>query len=222
VAFPVLLKAQEVSFIENDSISEREELFTFDSLVVDSAITAKIAAQIAPQTTAFKPNPTKAVLYSAVFPGLGQIYNRKYWKLPIVYGGFLGCAYAITWNGNQFSGYKHAYNDFTDDNPDTKSWEAYRPYSMNLGTDPAEWPEGQRTWFREALKSKREFYRRNRDLSYIATVGLYAICMIDAYVDAQLFDFDISQDLSLRIDPVITPPTTTQARTFGLQCSLFF
>jgi hypothetical protein len=205
-------RAQDVPLIERDSI--------VNAPVVKSDTTA---VENASKPEMFKPNSTRAVLYSAIFPGLGQIYNRKYWKLPIVYGGFLGCVYAITWNGTQHSGYKKAYNDFTDTDLSTKSWEDYRLYSMmNLDADPAKWPDSERNWFRDALKNKRDFFRRNRDLSYIITVGLYAICMIDAYVDAQLFDFDISQDLSLRIDPVIMPQTTTNARTFGLQCSLSF
>ena len=211
IVFPantIAQETQEVQHINGDSVNTEQITLTLPL----------------PSTTeAFKPNPTKAIIYSAIFPGLGQIYNRKYWKLPIVYGGFLGCAYAITWNGNQYNGYKNAYNDFADNNPSTKSWEAYLLYNMReLDADPARWPEANRTWFKNALKNKKDFYRRNRDLSYIITIGAYAICMIDAYVDAQLFDFDINPDLSFRFEPVIIPQATTNSRTFGLQCSLTF
>jgi hypothetical protein len=178
----------------------------------DSVIVSKVET--------FKPNPTKAVIYSAIFPGLGQIYNRKYWKLPIVYGGFLGCIYAITWNGNQYSGYKNAYTDFTDNNSATNSWKDYVPYSWRRLE--GEWDSQRISNFTRVLKNQRDFHRRNRDLSYIITIGLYALCMVDAYVDAQLFDFDISPDLSLRLDPVILPQTTSNTRSFGLQCSLTF
>ena len=212
IVFPANTVAQEVQNIQpidGDSVM-KEQL----SQISQSPIISK----------EFKPSPTKAVIYSAIFPGMGQIYNRKYWKLPIVYGGFLGCMYAITWNGNQYSGYKNAYNDFTDSNPNTNSWADYLPYNLrNLDADPAKWPASDKSWFDNALKRKKDFYRRNRDLSYIATIGAYAICMIDAYVDAQLFDFEISQDLSFRFEPVIIPQaTTTSSQTFGLQCSLTF
>jgi hypothetical protein len=212
-AFPVGVRAQDVPSAKKDSILIAAPVVKKDTAGYNDSFTLK----------PFKPDPTRAVIYSAVFPGLGQIYNRKYWKLPIVYGGFLGCIYAITWNGTQHSGYKNAYNDFSYGNLATNSWEAYRPYSMmDLDPDPAKWPDSERSWFQGALKNKRDYFRRNRDLSYIITVGLYALCMIDAYVDAQLFDFDISPDLSLRIDPVIMPQVTTNTRTFGLQCSLSF
>jgi hypothetical protein len=212
---PVSLYAQDDHFLENDSIEESKGFFTFsDSLVLDSAI---------PEQVAFKPNPTKAVIYSAIFPGLGQIYNRKYWKLPIVYGGFLGCTYAISWNSNQYNGYKTAYRDFTGDNPEKKdSWRAYKPYSSSYPDDLSAWSEQQKTWFSSALKNKKDFYRRNKELSIIVTVGVYAICMIDAYVDAQLFEFDISEDLSMKVDPVIFERTANNSKAFGLQCSFTF
>ncbi|KAA6303462.1 MAG: hypothetical protein EZS26_000013 [Candidatus Ordinivivax streblomastigis] len=176
----------------------------------------------------FSPNPTRAILYSAIFPGLGQMYNRKYWKLPIVYGGFLGCAYAISWNGSTYNGYKQAYHDIQlyRDGTDTsaKSWQNYLPYSFKQDPDYVD------TWvhsssgenFANNLKRAKDFHRRNRDLSIIVTVGLYALCMIDAYVDAQLFEFDMSDDLSMKIDPVIFEPSPVQARSFGLQCSIWF
>ena len=63
----------------------------------------------------FKPNPTKAVIFSAILPGLGQIYNKAYWKLPIVYGGFMGCIYAITWNNRNYKDYSAAYFDLVSD-----------------------------------------------------------------------------------------------------------
>ena len=160
------------------------------------------------------------MIYSAIFPGLGQIYNRKYWKLPIVYGGFLGCIYAISWNNTQYTGYKSAYGDFTDSNPDTNSWLAYKYYGYS--DNPDEWTAQQREGFTNALKNKKDYFRRYRDLSYIITVGLYALCMIDAYVDAQLFEFDISEDLSFRMNPVFFEKTANNSRSFGLQCSFTF
>jgi hypothetical protein len=229
ISFSAEIKAQDSFIVERDSLSEGAGFLTFpDSVVMDASSVKKKIETVAPKEAAFKPNSTKAVIYSAVFPGLGQIYNRKYWKLPIVYGGFLGCYYAISWNGNQYNGYKDAYRDFTHDiqpgsQGGTHAWKDFLPYSMiGMDDDPLKWPDSERTWFRSALKNKRDYYRRDFELSIIVTVGLYALCMIDAYVDAQLFDFDISQDLSLRFDPVIMQETASRARTFGLQCSFTF
>jgi len=163
----------------------------------------------------FKPDPAKAVLYSAIFPGLGQIYNRKYWKLPLVYGGFLGCVYAVSWNSTQYNDYKQLYRDIT---AGKDSWYTY----LRPGENPANLTQGDIDFYKNAFKNKKDFFRRYRDLSIIVTVGVYALCMLDAYVDAQLFDFDISTDLSLRIEPVFYDKSEFTPRTFGLQCSIKF
>jgi len=170
----------------------------------------------------FKPNPTKAVLYSAIFPGLGQIYNRKYWKLPIVYGGFLGLSYAITWNGGYYNDYNKAYRGILGDNPrvNYQSWIGMAPWITN----PSNLSDSEIEWLKSSFRRKRDFYRRNRDLSIIGAVALYAVCMIDAYVDAHLFDFDMSPDLSMRVEPVVMDPmnTSISGRSFGVQCSFKF
>ena len=166
-------------------------------------------------TNVFKPNPTKAVIYAAIFPGLGQIYNRKYWKLPIVYGGFLGFSYAISWNGRYYTDYSNGYQDIMDDDPETKSWENFLSY----GQDPA---TVDKEWLKTVLKRRKDFYRRYRDLSIIGTIAMYGLSMLDAYVDAQLFDFDISPDLSFRVEPTIIQKTDYFANSFGVQCSFSF
>jgi hypothetical protein len=167
----------------------------------------------------FSLSPNKAVIYAAIFPGLGQIYNRKYWKLPFVYGGFLGCAYAITWNGDQYDGYKKAYQDFQLNEEGDFKGISWKDYFRNTSEDAL---KAQHTYNSERLKRKRDFYRRYRDLSYIITIGMYAISIIDAYVDAQLFDFDISTDLSMRVQPVIYQRSSFNATSLGLQCSFNF
>ena len=211
--------AQTIDFSENDSISI-SEVFSMqtDTVSVDSLINGSVQLM---REKVFKPSSKKAVLYSAFFPGLGQIYNRKYWKLPLVYGGFIGCAYAISWNGNQYSGYKRAYIDFIDGDPATKSWEDYR-YGAYRREDPENWSADMKRNFVNTLQSAKDFHRRNRDLSYIVTVGVYAIWIIDAYVDAQLFDFDISPDLSLQVVPLIYNKENGYACTLGVQFSFTF
>ncbi|SBV96053.1 DUF5683 domain-containing protein [uncultured Dysgonomonas sp.] len=161
----------------------------------------------------FKPDSKKAVIYSAIFPGLGQFYNRKYWKLPIVYGGALGLTYAITWNGRVYNDYNQAFRDLV-----TGSGTSYTNY-LRPGQTVDDYGRDR---LQSALKSKKDFYRRNRDLAIIAAVGVYALCMIDAYVDAQLYDFDMSPDLSMRVTPVFWPATSYSKASVGLQCSINF
>lgn len=143
----------------------------------------------------WKPNPNKAVWYAAIVPGLGQIYNRKYWKLPIVYGGFLGCIYAITWNSGAYSDYKTMYRDIIDNDPNTNSYLDILQDGLTIER------LGGVATFTRLLETRQNTYRRYRDLSIIVTVGVYALSIIDAFVDAQLYDFDISPDLSFQVEP---------------------
>ena len=199
-----------------------KDSLTTQTAVPDSTVAAVMAAADSlpvpgMELPAFKPNPAKAVIYSAIFPGLGQIYNRKYWKLPLVYGAFMGCAYAISWNNRNYSDYSQAYMDIMSEDPETNnSWINFLP----ANADFEQYIED--TNFKESLKSRKDYFRRYRDLSIIITVGVYFITMIDAYVDAQLFDFDISPDLSLRVEPTMTQPTSYSSRTYGLNCSIKF
>ena len=216
--YSVCCVAQTIDFSENDSISVSEVFLTqTDTANVDPLVNGNVSLM----GDEFKPNSKKAVLYSTFFPGLGQIYNRKYWKLPLVYGGFIGCAYAISWNGNQYNGYKRAYIDFIDGDPATNSWEDYR-YGAYRREDPENWTAEMKRSFAGVLQSSKDFHRRNRDLSYIATVGVYAIWIIDAYIDAQLFDFDISPDISLQVLPLLYNNRNSVACTLGIQLSYTF
>ncbi len=171
----------------------------------------------------FKPDPKKAVLMALV-PGLGQIYNRKFWKLPIVYGGLMGCMYAVTWNNRNYQDYSTAYKDIMMDaeEPNRPVEEFHTSWQdlLGVGYDPKEWVTN--TNFQTQLKNRKDYYRRYRDLSIIITVGVYALSIIDAYVDAQLFDFDISPDLSMHWEPTVTPQTAYSSRSYGLNCSIKF
>ena len=216
--FTVCCLAQTVDISVNDGIPVSESLLIqIDTVRIDSLVYEKLLLK----TEKFSPDSKKATIYAAIFPGLGQVYNRKYWKLPLVYGSFIGCAYAINWNGNQYSGYRKAYIDFIDEDPDTNSWDAYR-YGNYQRTEFDEWTEDMKRNFANTLKSARDYHRRNRDLSYIVTVGVYALWIIDAYVDAQLFNFDVSPDLSMRIEPVLFDRTPGGNRSIGMQLSFAF
>jgi hypothetical protein len=220
--FSIGIEAQDAWFIESDSIQNAEAFI----ILPDSGrnvvrnTPADTTYNFIADTMTFKPNPTKAIIYSAIIPGLGQIYNRKYWKLPLVYGSFIGCFYAITWNNGQYNGYKKAFIDFEDKDENTQSWQDYVPPSYPKGID--EWTAEQKNRFSSSLKAKKDYYRYYRDMSWIITIGVYAIWIIDAYVDAQLFDFDVSPDLSMRAAPVLFDKTPVSSRSFGLQLSFTF
>jgi hypothetical protein len=183
------------------------------------------------QQQTFHPNPGKTLLYAAICPGLGQIYNRKYWKLPLVYGSFLGCTYAITWNNTQFTGYRQAYRDllsFMNGNPDALSWQNYIitgtrfPQVKNWTEMQEQWQASDITWFQNTLKRRKDYYNHYRDMSIFITIGVYGIWILDAYIDSQLFDFDVSPDLSLRFQPTIFEKTNHTQRSLGLQLSMTF
>lgn len=148
----------------------------------------------------FNPDPTRAVWLSALFPGLGQIYNRRYWKLPIIVAGYMGLGYGTSWNARMFQDYQRAYADIMDDDPDTKSYLDFFPPTIDESTL-------DKAWLSQTLKSRKDYYRRNRDLCIICCVGLYLLAMLDAYVDASLSHFEVSDDISLDVAPsiLITP-----------------
>jgi len=220
--FALEMKAQEAQFVPNDSLSGSDNLHTFsESLRNDSNLVIKgNSVNLAVDTTFFKPNPTRAILFSAIVPGLGQIYNRKYWKLPLVYGSFIGCVYAVTWNNTQYTGYKNAYKDFLKNPEGTDSWKDYAP--LSYPADINDWTDLQRTQFTKRLQAARDYYRYYWDMSKIITIGVYAFWIIDAYVDAQLFDFDVSPDLSMRATPVLFEKTAVNSRSVGLQLCFTF
>ena len=162
----------------------------------------------------FNPQPKRAVWLSALFPGLGQIYNRRYWKLPIIVGGFMGLGYATSWNNSQYQDYTRGYRDLLDDDPDTKSYMDFFPPTVQES-------DLDQNWLSSTLKSRKDYYRRNRDLCIICVVGLYLLCMLDAYVDASLAHFDISPDLSMDVQPAVwLAPSKKPA--FGLNWALTF
>jgi len=162
----------------------------------------------------FKPDPIKVVWMGAIIPGYGQILNRKYWKLPIVYGGFLGCAYAISWNSTTYLSYLTAYQDILSNDPTKTSYLQIIPKGRTIDS------YGGMESFKAILKSKQDVYRRYRDLSIIASVAYYALTIVDAFVDAQLYDFDISPDLSMHFQPTFLKNDLGVPNTLAMQCSI--
>ena len=185
------------------------------SAIIDT--TKQVNADI--KSKAWIPDPKRALWLSLVIPGGGQIYNRKYWKLPIVYGGFIGCLYAMNWNNTMYKDYSQAYIDIMDDDPRTESYNKF----LHLGTQVT---SANLDRYKEIFKKRKDKYRRWRDMSFFVLCGVYALSVIDAYVDAELSVFDISRDLSLKVEPTIIDNHTSRnpfdSSSVGLQCSLNF
>ena len=208
--------------LATDSLSLMEEKERIDRLEapVDTAALARKndsiqKAMVLEKKPRFIPNSNRSIWMALVIPGGGQIYNRKYWKLPIVYGGFVGCAYALTWNNKMYQDYSQAYLDIMDDDPNTKSYEDFLPAGYDISS--------RMDYYTNLFKQRKDFYRRYRDLSIFCFIGVYILSVIDAYVDAELSDFDISKDLGLEIKPVIF--NDSRGRTpnaVGLQCCFKF
>ena len=164
------------------------------------------------------PESNKSIWLSLAIPGFGQIYNRKYWKLPIIYGGFVGCAYALTWNGKMYKDYSQAYQDIMSDNPNNDSYMDFMPPAMTK-----EQVQARLSYYQNLFKNRKDVYRRQRDLSIFAFIGVYLLSVIDAYVDAELSDFDITKDLSMTLEPAIFNDAYRRLpQGIGLQCSIKF
>lgn len=199
---PVLTAGEALGVLEADSIAP-------------FPATAAKTDEWEPRDVEFTPDPTKAVWMSALFPGLGQIYNRRYWKLPIIVGGYLGLAYATDWNNTMLTDYTNAYRDLLDNDPSTKSY-------MDLFAPNVNEEDIDKTWLQSVLRSRRNYFRRNRDLCIIGMVGVYLLAMVDAYVDASLSHFDISPDLSMDVVPSFLKDGRNSLPSVGLTWALNF
>lgn len=145
----------------------------------------------------------KATVLSAILPGAGQVYNRKVWKVPILYAGFAGLGYLVRFNHKKFSEFENALLIRYDGNPDTQ--DEY----IDLYTD-------------DNLRTLSDFYRRNRDLSLMGLTLVYVLNIIDAHVDAHLFNFNMNDDLSLHWQPGFPINPGNGAVTPGVLLTLRF
>ena len=141
-------------------------------------------------------SPKKAALLSLI-PGAGQVYNKKHWKVPIIYAGLIISAYYIHDNHHQYKAYKKAYLIRIDNDPNTTD-EYVGQYSSN------------------DLIVLKDFYRRNREISILCFVGVYILNIVDASVDAHLFDYDISENISLNVSPLSTKDFSGISLTLNL------
>jgi hypothetical protein len=173
---------------------------TIIALIISCDIQAQYMMQKNPSDSLLvkgKPahSPKKAAIYSACLPGLGQVYNKKYWKVPIIYAGFAGLGYGFYFNHREFKTYRNALRYRYDDDPATI--DNFPQYND------------------DNLVTLKNFYQRYRDLTVVGMVALCTLNVVDAAVDAHLFTFDVSDDLSMRIQP-----TMMMEFTPGIRCGL--
>ncbi|MBQ6613594.1 MAG: hypothetical protein IIX19_07745 [Alistipes sp.] len=152
----------------------------------------------------------KATTLSTICPGAGQIYNKSYWRVPIVIGGLASTIYTIDWNNRGYQRFKTAYN-----------------LRVDYENNPDKYPGGSADEFRGAysstfLKNLKDSYRRNRDMCILLTAGVYILQIVDAHVDAHLKDFDISDDLAVNVEPYFGTTSVMTRPTFGVNLSVNF
>lgn len=154
----------------------------------------------------------KATTLATICPGAGQIYNKSYWRVPIVVGGFATMVYCIDWNNRGYQRFKKAYR-----------------LKYDFDQNPEKYPSGSQDEFNGRysatfLKNLRNSYRRNRDLCIILTAGLYVLQIVDAHVDAHLRDYDISKDLAVNLQPMINynPALGAGSASFGMNLNITF
>ena len=154
--------------------------------------------------------PARAAFYSAILPGLGQIYNKSYWKVPLVYGALGTGMYFYINNTNEYNRYRDAYKSRLAGFQNDEFYDI-----NNSGIIP-----GSPDVSDEALRNAQEYYQRNRDLSLLITVGLYVLNIIDANVEAHLKQYNVNEDLSFK--PYIDQDRNSFNTNFGLTLSYSF
>lgn len=156
----------------------------------------------------FSPNPMRATMLATALPGLGQIYNRKYWKVPIAYAGFAGVAFSIFYFSDHYNTYMKAYQDFTDDIPETDSYTkliSADPATYDPVLHPDTYESSYATWYQERMLRGLDYFKKYRDLSYLGIAAWYLFTILDAHVDACLFNYDVSDKIDITIAPLQTP-----------------
>ncbi|MFN8240830.1 MAG: DUF5683 domain-containing protein [Bacteroidales bacterium] len=153
--------------------------------------------------------PLRATMLAAAFPGMGQVYNRKYWKIPLVYAGFGGIGYAVYYNTSFYNDYTKAYQDFVDAIPETQSYLKFIRGMPASSYDPVLFPDSYKPanaeYIRDQLLRQVDYFRRYRDLSYIGIAAWYIVSILDANVDASLYGYEVDDNLNLTVSPFPMP-----------------
>lgn len=216
--------------LRNKNIIIAVLLATF-CLMLPENVMAQVDTLVTPLTPVEPPvnkekpviSPLKATMLAAAFPGMGQIYNRKYWKIPIVYAGFGAVAYSIIYNSSNFNSYLEGYQDLTDDIPATDSYRklltnsAYTPEQIDQALGSDEFDPQVASWVEDQLRNAVDYYRKYRDLSYIGVAAWYLITIIDAHVDANLADYDVGENLNVKLEPVTVNTPGGNGMGFGVK-----
>jgi len=191
--FTLTVAAQKETVEDKEVDSLQTNLAEEGLIVVDTLVKQKVV--INPLA------PSKAAFYSAVFPGLGQIYNKRYWKVPIVYGAIGAAVYGYTWNNNQYqrvrTAFKRRQAGFTDDE-----------FYDILGDDD--------------LQNEQENFQSQRDLLLLVSIALYALNIVDANVDAHLKQFNVDDDLSFDMEPFLDLDPVTNNPSYGMALIIKF
>lgn len=216
---------REALVVAPDTVVALNDALMPDTMLEAGVLTGDTLKRHKRDWTTWRPSPKRALWLALILPGAGQIYNRKYWKLPIFYGGFVGCAYAMRWNNQMYHDYSQAYLDIMDDDPNTQSYNTFLHLGQKID-------DSNSARYKELFRKRKDRYRRWRDLSFFVMVGVYALSVVDAYVDASLSEFDISNNLSMSVKPTVIERDRDLAGTdrrnpfrssaVGLQCSLNF
>jgi hypothetical protein len=196
-------------------------MLLFLMLCTDMNIIAQDTAVINPLPVSRIKDPHRATMLAAALPGMGQVYNRKYWKIPLVYAGFAGLGYSVWFNTSTHIQYTRAYQDFTDIIPETSSYldliKGADPSTYDPVLHPETYNPAQAQWIRERLLSGIDYYKKYRDLSYIGIAAWYLISILDANVDASLSDYDINETLNLSFLPTAMPAVRGNLYAFNLR-----
>ena len=190
-------------------------------------ITAQDTIAVAEKGKRFhKADPMRATMLAVALPGLGQIYNRKFWKIPLVYAGFGGAVFAITYNSTNYNRFMKAYQDFTDDIPQTDSYieliKNADPATYDPVLHPNTYDPSSASWYTERMLRQVDYFKKYRDLSYIGFAAWYLLTVLDANVDASLFNYDISNNLNLQIEPVQVPQAGLASLGLNISFKLVF
>lgn len=181
--------------------------------LAEQGVVVKDSVSFKKKQIEFKPlAPSKAAFYSAILPGLGQVYNKKYWKVPLVFGAIGGSIYAYQWNNDNYQRFRAAFKrrqaGFTDD-------EYYDLEGNNLPGDPPDLDV-------DDLEYQQERFQGDRDLWLVVAIGMYALNIVDANVDAHLKQFNIDDDLSIDFEPYFNLDQVSNSPNYGMALIIKF
>ncbi|MGQ1908731.1 DUF5683 domain-containing protein [Marinifilum sp. RC60d5] len=205
-------------------------MFTGNYNVLAQSITGDTIQQVESNVKVHSPH--KATMYSVILPGLGQAYNKKYWKIPILYAGIGATIYAINWNTKNFKKYKSGYLDYSNyydykyqsedletpiEEPTSKSYEGLYTEGYDFENSSSSFD----SWFKTQLQNKKDSYKHDRDLSYIILAGVYVLNIVDAAIDAHFTNFSVNDDLSIRVEPAVSY-SAFSGNSLGFRCQITF